>query len=69
MILLIACRVARSSFSQRECALNVAVAIQGAVQHLPRKWAGVQALYLKTSDSVALPLYQTLPCEPTRIKP
>lgn len=63
-----ACRVAKSSFSQQECALNVAAAIQGATQHVPRKWAGVQALYLKTSDSVALPVYQTLPSDSNRIK-
>mmetsp|Transcript_15882 Transcript_15882/g.47796 ORF Transcript_15882/g.47796 Transcript_15882/m.47796 type:complete len:285 (+) Transcript_15882:251-1105(+) len=61
-------RVAKSSFSQQECALNVAAAIQGATQHVPRKWAGVQALYLKTSDSVALPVYQTLPSDSNRIK-
>lgn len=34
---------------------------QGAVAHIPKKWTGVQGLFLKTSDSVALPIYQTLP--------
>lgn len=46
---------------------NVAAAVKGAIEHVPRKWKNVQALYLKTADSVALPIYQTMPDLPQRI--
>lgn len=29
--------------------------------HIPRGWKNIQAVYLKTTDSVALPVYTTLP--------
>jgi hypothetical protein len=38
-----------------------AMCAQGAVAHIPKKWSNVQALFLKTADSVALPIYQMLP--------
>lgn len=60
-------RVAKSSFSTPQCAANVAAAIQSVAAHVPKKWSGVQALYLKTADSVSLPIYQTLPSESSRI--
>lgn len=46
---------------------NVAAAVKGAVEHVPRKWKNIQAIYLKTADSVALPIYQTMPDLPQRI--
>lgn len=46
---------------------NIAAAVKGAVEHVPRKWKNVQALYLKTNDSVALPIFQTMPDLPQRI--
>lgn len=53
--------------SEEECAANVAAAIQGALQHIPRKLANVRALHLKMADSAALPIYQALPEVPMRI--
>jgi Ribosomal protein L1p/L10e family len=61
------CRVARASFSQKEVAENVLETLKQAVEHVPKKWKNVQALYLKSADSVSLPLYQTLPEQPQRI--
>ena len=46
---------------------NVAAVVKGAMEHVPRKWKNIQALYLKTSDSVALPIYQVMPDLPQRI--
>ncbi|KAK9843779.1 hypothetical protein WJX81_005938 [Elliptochloris bilobata] len=60
-------RVARSSMSEEQCCANVAAALQGALEHVPKRWAGVQALYLKTADSASLPVYQCLPDAPQRI--
>lgn len=61
-------RVARASFSRQEVADNVNAAIAAVAAKLPKKWAGVGAVYLKTSDSAALPLYQSLPDAPQVIK-
>ena len=63
----VGCRVARSSMSADECTANVVAAMQGALQHIPRKWANVRALHLKCADSAALPIYQALPDAPVRI--
>lgn len=63
----ISVRVARSSMSQQEIADNAAAALKGIVQHIPKKWSNVQAVYLKTSESVSLPVYQVLPDQPTKI--
>ena len=41
--------------------IDSAMCVQGAVAHIPKKWSNVQALFLKTADSVALPIYQMLP--------
>ncbi|CAL5218961.1 g714 [Coccomyxa viridis] len=60
-------RAARSSFTAEDCAENVAAVIEGALQHIPRKWSNVQALYLRTAESAALPIYQELPEQSTRI--
>jgi len=60
-------RVARTSFTEQQCMENIAAAVKGAIEHVPRKWKNVQALYLKTNDSVALPIFQTMPDLPQRI--
>ena len=39
----------------------MAAVIEGALQHIPRKWSNVQALYLRTAESAALPIYQVDP--------
>ena len=52
------CRAARSSFTAKQSAENVAAVIEGALQHIPRKWSNVQSLFLRTAESAALPIYQ-----------
>ncbi|KAI4378363.1 hypothetical protein MLD38_015853 [Melastoma candidum] len=54
-------RVARLSMSPEEIAENVAAAIEGVVETAPRGWSNVRSLHLKLMDSVALPVYQTVP--------
>jgi len=56
-----AVRIGRSSFTQQEIVDNILSAIDPIVKNLPKKWLGLQAIYLKTPDSVSLPLYNTLP--------
>ncbi|KAK9809197.1 hypothetical protein WJX72_011165 [[Myrmecia] bisecta] len=61
-------RVARSSFTDKQCLENVVKVLAEAMKHIPKKWANVQAVYLKTAESVSLPIYQQLPDQTLRIK-
>lgn len=63
----ISVRVARSSMTAEQVSANALAALRGVVARVPKKWANVQAVYLKTSESVSLPLYQVLPDAPTKI--
>lgn len=40
---------------------NISEIVANAVQKIPRKWANVQAISIKTPESVALPVYSKLP--------
>lgn len=53
--------------SEEEVCANVTAALQGALAHIPKHWAGVQALFLKSADSASLPVFQCLPDAPQRI--
>lgn len=63
-----ACRVARSSFSADECTENVLAALTQAMKHVPQQWNGIRAVFLKSAESVALPIFQREPetAVPTR---
>lgn len=54
-------KVARASFATAAAVENVAAVLAAATPRIPKKWANVQAVFLKTADSVALPVYQVLP--------
>ena len=56
-----AVRCARSTQAAGQVAANVMAAAAGVVHYVPRGWANVRSMYLKTSASVALPLYTCLP--------
>lgn len=57
------CRVAKNSMSHDYCTDNIIAVVEGAMEHIAKKWSNVQALHLKSVNSVALPVYQTLPAE------
>ncbi|XP_068643237.1 uncharacterized protein [Aristolochia californica] len=40
---------------------NIAAAIEGAAKIVPKGWANIRSLHLKSLESVALPLYQIVP--------
>ena len=40
---------------------NVLSAVEQVVERLPGKWSNLQALNLRTTNSVALPFYNSLP--------
>ncbi|KAG0581098.1 hypothetical protein KC19_4G224700 [Ceratodon purpureus] len=61
-------KVARVSQTREEIIANVNAVVEGVAQQIPRKWANIRALFLKTLESVALPLYQSLPEMPLKIE-
>ncbi|KAL6140452.1 hypothetical protein ACLB2K_058751 [Fragaria x ananassa] len=61
-------RVARSSMSEDEIVENVVAAIQGVVEIVPGNWGGVRSLHLKLLESIALPVYQTVPDEAVKVE-
>ena len=54
-------RVGRLSMEKEEIVENVVAAIDGIVELLPKKLAGVRSLHLKLLESLALPVYQAVP--------
>ena len=54
-------RVAKVRMERDEIVENVVAAIEGAVEVVPKKWGNVRSLHLKLLESLALPVYQTVP--------
>ena len=48
---------------------NVMRGMAGVVSKIPRGWRNIQAVQLKTVDSIALPVYNSLPPEPKLLAP
>ena len=51
------------SMWQDEIVENIMAVAEQLGNVVPRKWKNVQALYLKTNESVALPIYSSAPEE------
>ncbi|RUP43781.1 hypothetical protein BC936DRAFT_136742 [Jimgerdemannia flammicorona] len=47
---------------------NLQTALPHIIDKIPSKWKNIQSLNLKTSDSVSLPIYNSLPDEQKMIK-
>jgi ribosome biogenesis protein UTP30 len=54
-------KVGKSTMEIDEIVENTVVAIEGAVNKIPRKWGNIQSIYVKTPDSVALPIFTAPP--------
>jgi len=54
-------RAARSSQDEDDIVDNIMAAVQNTALHVPQKWNNVQSIYLKTDESVALPIYTSMP--------
>jgi ribosome biogenesis protein UTP30 len=61
-------KVAKGSLSEEEIVENVLAVVAALGDVVPRKFKNVQALYLKTGESVALPLYAALPDDGHKIE-
>ncbi|PKA62484.1 hypothetical protein AXF42_Ash009371 [Apostasia shenzhenica] len=51
-------KIGTASLGRDKVLDNVMGAVDGAVRNVPRKWSNVMAFHLKTSESLALPIYQ-----------
>ena len=56
-----AIKVGHSGQTQEQLIANVIAAVAEIAKIVPRGWSNVQSVHLKTSESVALPLYDSLP--------
>ncbi|KAF9405167.1 hypothetical protein BGZ94_003724 [Podila epigama] len=56
-----AIKVGLTSQSAAEIIANIETAIPHIVDKIPRKWKNIQAINLKSSESIALPIYNSLP--------
>ncbi|GLT70193.1 hypothetical protein SLA2020_422890 [Shorea laevis] len=54
-------KVGRLSMESNEILANVMAAINGIAEVVPRKWANIRSIHLKLLESLALPIYQTVP--------
>lgn len=62
-------KVGKLSMESNEIAENVMATLIGVVDILPGKWKYVRSLHLKLSESLALPIYQTVPDLKLKIDP
>ncbi|XP_020575229.1 ribosomal L1 domain-containing protein 1-like isoform X2 [Phalaenopsis equestris] len=51
-------RVGRASQESDEIVDNLMATVDGVVRNVPRKWSNVMGFHLKTSESLALPIYE-----------
>lgn len=54
-------KVAKTSMEVEEIVNNVIAAIDGIAEVVPKKWSNVRSFHLKVLESIALPIYQTVP--------
>ena len=62
-----AVKVGRVSQPRVEIIENIRAVIEGVSQQVPKKWENIRALFLKSLESLALPLFQSLPNMPLKI--
>lgn len=54
-------KVGRSTFTAEQITENIMAALPKIIEKLPKKWTNVQALHIKSSSSVSLAIYNSLP--------
>ncbi|CEO98354.1 unnamed protein product (mitochondrion) [Plasmodiophora brassicae] len=61
----VAIKIARVSQTRTEIIQNIMQGLDSAVKQIRGNWDNIQSVHLKLAESVALPLYNCLPAEPT----
>ena len=54
-------KAGHTGMSRQHLVENIVSALDLVAELLPRKWQGIQAIHIKTHDSIALPIYHSLP--------
>lgn len=54
-------KIGRTGFAKQQVVENVMSSINAIVDRIPKKWKNIQAIFIRTHDSVALPVYNALP--------
>ncbi|XP_010413020.1 PREDICTED: ribosomal L1 domain-containing protein 1-like [Camelina sativa] len=62
-------KVGKLSMTRDEIVENVMATVNGVVDALPDKWTYVRSLHLKLSESLDLPIYQTVPDLKLKVDP
>eukprot|EP01098_Paradermamoeba_levis_P005104 TRINITY_DN2172_c0_g1_i3.p1 TRINITY_DN2172_c0_g1~~TRINITY_DN2172_c0_g1_i3.p1 ORF type:complete len:341 (-),score=134.07 TRINITY_DN2172_c0_g1_i3:144-1121(-) len=57
----LAIKIGRTSQTVDQISKNITSRIDQIVEKIPKKWKNIKALHIKTSNSVALPIYNSLP--------
>lgn len=59
--------IARINYPSTHIVENILQGMRGVINKIPRGWRNVQAVHLKTTYSISLPVYNTLPPAPERL--
>ena len=54
-------KVGKDDFSAEHLSANIVRVVERVVELIPKKWKGIQSIYLKSRTSIALPIFQRLP--------
>ena len=60
-------RIGRLGQPAQHIAENIIAGVRAIADRVPRGFRNLQSLHLKTIDSIALPIYNSLPPQPTRL--
>jgi len=53
--------VGKTNWDEVKLTENIIAAMDSAVQYIPKKWKNIQSVQVKSTTSVALPIYNSLP--------
>ncbi|KAJ3708922.1 hypothetical protein LUZ61_012627 [Rhynchospora tenuis] len=51
-------RVGRVTMERKEVVENAAAAIEAAIRCVPKKWHNIRSIHIKSTESIALPIYE-----------
>ncbi|CAM9495077.1 unnamed protein product, partial [Discosporangium mesarthrocarpum] len=53
-------KLANTSMTEDQVVENIVAGVAAAVRHVPKKWMNIKSIHIKSSNSVALPIYSSL---------
>ncbi|CAG8447819.1 166_t:CDS:2 [Funneliformis caledonium] len=62
-------KIGTTGMTSKQILENLEMAIPVIVDKIPRKWKNIQSLQIKTTESISLPIYNSLPSLPIEIDP